>query len=296
MFFPIGRSVYNALQMTVRTRVSNPFPGAKALNLQGSYSLSRFSSLAGDQDFLTAASDYNNINHYFGANGMDRTHQVSFGGVLDLRYQLRLAFTTHIKSALPSNLTLPTQGVADVFIDDLTGDGTTADYLPGTNVGSFGRDVKVGGLNSKINAYDSKTANTPTPAGQAIVNAGLMRADQLVSLGGTAEYVAPAPVGQVGMDSLMTTNLRLGWNMKPKRVCKSLSEEFSIEPQVSVYNLFNIANYDGPNSPMSQDLNGGAGAVNGTTQGLRTNRVGLGSGVFAMGAPRTFEFGVKVTF
>jgi len=296
MFFPIGRSVYNALQVSMRTNKSNPFRGSKNLALQVSYALSRFESLAGDQDFLNDASDYNNINHYFGPNGMDRTHQLSFGGVLDFRYAFRLAFTTHIKSALPASLFLPTQGAADVLIDDLTGDGTVADYLPGTNVGSFGRDVKVNQLNSKIDAYNQSVANKPTPAGQALINAGLIRADQLVSLGGVAESVADAPTGQVGMDSLITTNLRFGWVLKPKHIWNALSEAFVIEPQVSIFNLFNIANYDGPNSPMSGELNGGAGSVNGTTQALRTNRIGLGSGVFALGAPRTFEFGVKVSF
>ncbi len=296
MFFPIGRSVYNALQATMRTNKANPFRGAKNMNLQVSYALSRFSSLAGDQDFLTDSSDYNNINHYFGPNGMDRTHQLSAGGVFDFPYAFRVAFTTHLKTALPSSLTLPTQGAADILTNDLTGDGTIADYLPGTNVGSFGRDVKVPALNAKISSYDGTTANKPTPAGQALISAGLMTADQLVKLGGVAESVPLAPAGQVGMDSLITTNLRFGWVLKPKHIWSSLSEAFAIEPQVSIFNLFNIANYDGPNSPLSGDLNGGAGSVNGTTQAVRTNRVGLGSGVFAMGAPRTFEFGVKVSF
>jgi hypothetical protein len=296
MLFPIGRSVYNALQFSMRTNKAEPFRGSKNLALQISYALSRFNSLTHDQDFLNDSSDYRNINQYFGPNGMDRTHQLSFGGVLDFRYAFRLAFTTHIKTALPANLTLPTQGSADLFIDDLTGDGTVADYLPGTNVGSFGRDVKVNQLNSKVDAYNKSVAGKPTPAGQALINAGLFRADQLVSLGGVAESVADAPTGQVGMDSLLTTNLRLGWVLKPKNLWSSLSENFIIEPQVSIFNLFNFANYDGPNSPMSGELNGGAGSVNGTTQALRTNRIGLGSGVFALGAPRTLEFGVKVSF
>lgn len=100
----------------------------------------------------------------------------------------------------------------------------------------------------------------------------------------------------MGIDSLITTNLRFGWVLKPKHILSSLSEAFVIEPQVSIFNLFNIANYDGPASPMRGALDGGAGSVNGTTQALRTNRIGLGSGVFALGAPRTFEFGVKVSF
>jgi len=296
MLFPIGRSVYNALQFSMRTNKSAPFRGSKNLALQISYALSRFDSLALDQDFVNDSSDYRNINHYFGPNGMDRTHQLSFGGVLDFRYAFRLAFTTHIKTALPANLTLPTQGWADLFIDDLTGDGHSPDFLPGTNIGSFGRGVKVNQLNDKIDAYDKSVAGKPTPAGQALINAGLFRADQLVTLGGVAEPVADAPTGQVGMDSLITTNLRFGWVLKPKHIWSLLSEAFVIEPQVSIFNLFNIANYDGPASPMRGTLDGGAGSVNGTTQALRTNRIGLGSGVFALGVPRTFEFGVKASF
>jgi hypothetical protein len=296
MPFPIGRSVYNALQFSMRTNKPEPFRGSKNLALQISYALSRFDSLTRDQDFLNDSSDYRNINHYFGPNSLDRTHQLSFGGVLDFRYAFRLAFTTHIKTALPANLRLPTQGSADLFIDDLTGDGTVADFLTGTNVGSFGRGVKVNQLNSKVDAYNSSVSGQPTPAGQALISAGLLRADQLVSLGGVAESVADAPTGQVGMDSLITTNLRFGWVLMPKHIWSSLSEAFVIEPQVSIFNLFNIANYDGPVSPMSGELNGGAGSVNGTTQALRTNRIGLGSGVFALGAPRTLEFGVRVSF
>jgi len=73
-------------------------------------------------------------------------------------------------------------------------------------------------------------------------------------------------------------------------------EDFTIEPTVAVFNLFNFANYDSFNAPLSGELNGGAGSVNGTTQGLRSNRIGLGTGVFSLGAPRQFEFGVRVTF
>jgi hypothetical protein len=252
--------------------------------------------MARDQDFLNNSYDYRNNNHYFGPNALDRTHQLAFGGVIDFPHAFRLAFTTQIKSALPANLTLPAQGSGDIFIDDLTGDGTVASILPGTNVGSFGRDVKVNQLNSKIDAYNRSVAGKPTPAGQALINAGLFRADQLASLGGIAESLADAPRGQVGMDSLLNTNLRFGWVLRPKHVWNSLCETFSIEPQVSIFNLFNFANYDGPGSRMNGELNGGAGSVNGTTQALRTNRIGLGSGVFALGAPRTLEFGVRVSF
>ena len=51
MYFlkPIGRSVYNALQMTLKQNVTNPMRGIKAANFQVSYSLSRFSSTGGSK-------------------------------------------------------------------------------------------------------------------------------------------------------------------------------------------------------------------------------------------------------
>ena len=69
-----------------------------------------------------------------------------------------------------------------------------------------------------------------------------------------------------------------------------------IEPQVSIYNLFNRQNFDSPSQPLSGILNGVPGTLNGTTRADRSNLVGLGSGVFALGAPRSLEFGIKATF
>jgi len=49
-------------------------------------------------------------------------------------------------------------------------------------------------------------------------------------------------------------------------------------------------------------LTGGAGSLNGTTVGTpgnpghNTTRVGVGTGVYALGAPRTIEFGLKLSF
>ena len=111
------------------------------------------------------------------------THQFSFGGVMDLPLALRLSFAAHFYSALPATLYLPPSGGGDIFTDDLTGDGTgggttdfsRGDVLPGTNLGAFGRTVHGGsGLNKVIDSFNSSVAGTPTPAGQAVVNAGLM--------------------------------------------------------------------------------------------------------------------------
>ena len=107
MLFPIGRSVYNGLQMGLKQDVSNPVRGIKHANLQVSYSLSRYVATARDNDFSTAATDFVNPSHYIGPTALDRTHQLSFGGYMDLPAGFQLGFTGHFDSPLASNVTLP---------------------------------------------------------------------------------------------------------------------------------------------------------------------------------------------
>jgi hypothetical protein len=301
MLFPIGSSDYNALLVSLKQNVRNPLPHVKAMNLTASYSLSRFNSQARDQDFINAATDFDNINHYVGPNGLDRTHQFSFGGVADLPYALRVSLVSHIYTALPVTLFLPATGApGEIFRTDITGDGTEGgavnasegDVLPGTNIGSFGRSVTAGTINTVINNYNTKYASQLTPAGQALVSAGLFTTDQLKALGAVTPTVAAAPSGQVGPAGLFTADLRLAWELKPGRS----HESFVIEPNIACFNLFNSANYDGPAQPLNGVLSGTVGSANGTTYGQRTNRITLGSGVYALGAPRVFEWGMRITF
>jgi len=297
MLFPIGRSVYNAVLVSLRQDVNHPLPGVKHLNLQISYALSRFRSVAEDQDFISNAIDYRNPLHFFGSNGLDRTHQFSLGGVMDLPFSLRLGLISHYDTALANSLTLPVSGgPGEIFLTDITGDGTTGDLLPGTNVGSLGRSVKISGLNNVINAYNSTLAGTLTPAGQALVQANLFTQAQLVALHAVTPTIQPAPPGQVGIDALKTVDVRLSWVLQPSKVWGSAPESLTIQPIVSVFNAFNFANFDPPLQVLSGTLNGAAGSANGTTPALRTNRIGLGTGIFSLGAPRILEWGLKISF
>jgi hypothetical protein len=208
-----------------------------------------------------------------------------------------VSFISHIYTALPANMTIPSVGIGgEIFKTDLDGDGWEGDIVPATNIGSFGRGVTAQSINNVINGYNSTAAGRLTPAGQALVGAGLFAPSQLISLGAVAPAIPAAPADQVNLDSLLVFDLRFGWVLKPQRWLGFLPESFTLEPTVAVFNLFNFANYDGPNQRLSGSLNGEPGSINGTTQALRANRNGLGSGVFALGAPRQFEFGVKVTF
>jgi hypothetical protein len=270
------------------------------MNLQVSYAFSRFNSMTNDQDFINNAFDFRDSGRYFGPSSFDRTHQLSFGGVMEFPASFRVSFAAHFYSALPATLYLPPAGEGDIFITDLTGDGTgggttdftRGDILPGTNLGAFGRDVKGGGdLNSRISAFNSNVAGTLTPAGQAMVSAGLMTQAQLTALGAMVRPITAAPSNQASLGSLRDFAFKASWVFKIK-------ERFQIEPSVSFFNLFNFANFDPGNDPLSGVLDATQGSVNGTPDTLqtRTNRIGLGSGVFSSGSPRQLEFGLRITF
>ena len=291
MLFPIGRSVYNALQLSLKQRTTNLVPFLPGATFQFAYSLSRFNSMAGDQDFINTATDIANPTRFFGPTSFDRTHQFSFGTVFTLKHGPEISFVGHFNSPLPSTLLLEDQArPGEIFHTDVTGDGTTSDVLPGQNIGSFMRGVSPSGLNNVLNAYNSSQAGKLTPAGQALVSAGLFTQQQLVSLGATQEAVALAPAGQVGNDWLRVFNAKLSYPIK-------IRERFTINPSVGVFNLFNFAMFSiSPSNGLTGILNGSAGSINGTRYADQGNRAGLGSGVFQLAAPRQIEFGLRIAF
>jgi hypothetical protein len=305
MLSPVGRSTYDGLQMKWTDNVKDPFKGATGLNFTVSYSLSRFDNTgggvaadntvtasSGDQDFIVPSLDNSNVNRYFGPSTLDRTHQISFGGYLDLRYGFQIGMMAHFYSPLSTTLTVPNTatGAGEIFRTDFTGDGTTQDPIPGTHVGSFDRGVNASNINSVISNYNNTVAGQPTPAGQVLIQNGLMTQAELVQLGAIAPTVPLAPPGQVNLSWLRTLDTTIAWQY-------SIKERVTIKPQVSFYNLPNFVNFDLPESMMSGLLSGGTGSINGTTyNGHFVNRVGVGTGVYTLGSPRQIEFGMKVTF
>jgi Carboxypeptidase regulatory-like domain len=301
---PVGRSLYNGLQMKLVENVKSPFRGATALNFQIAYSLSRFdntgggvapdnliTAASGDQDFIVPSLDNANVNRYFGPSTLDRTHQLSFGGFVDLRGGFQWAVIGHFDSPLSTTLTVPNTGTGgQIFQTDFTGDGTTQDPIPGTKVGNFDRGIDAAGLNAVISKYNTTVAGQPTPAGKILIGANLITAADLSALGGVAPTVALPPTGQVNYSWLKTFDTTLAWTY-------TFKEKVTIKPSVGIYNLFNFVNFDLPTSMMSGLLNGSTGSVNGTDyNGHFGNRVGAGTGVYTLGSPRQIEFGLKVIF
>jgi hypothetical protein len=142
-------------------------------------------------------------------------------------------------------------------------------------------------------------ADTPTPAGQALVAAGLLTTADLQGLQGVIPWVAPAPPNAVGAGFFKEVSMVLSWPIKVR-------ENLSIEPSMSAFNVFNFHNFgiptflmaDQTSGPFPTGVYGSAGSVTGTSPGPNREslRTGTGSGVFSNGAPRQVEFGLRINF
>jgi hypothetical protein len=301
MLYPIGRSEYNGLQISLRQAIQNPFKNVKSLNLQISYALSKYVATATDSDFINVATDFNDPLHYIGPNGLDRRHQFSLGGWMDLPYSFSVGIISHFYSPLPTTLNLSPTGLpGGVFVTDITGDGTgdgsstsnggLGDVLSGTNLGAFGRSVNSGNINTVIQNYNQNFAGQPTPAGQTLLQNGLFTLGQLQALGGVQQPIPLAPPNEADMAWLKALDVSLNWRYKIK-------DRVDVEPGVSFFNVMNFANFDSPTNFLNGTLSGTLGSVNGTPgEQPNFNRIGTGSGVFALGAPRVLEFSLKASF
>ncbi len=295
MNFPMGRSVYNGLQSEYRQQKTDPFRGVRNMDLTVNYTLSRFESTGGnDQHFTPNAWDFRNPTAFMGPTSQDRTHQFKFGATFDFAHHgPRLSLIGGVASPTPSNLTVPTQGtVGEIFRSDLTGDGTFGDFTNSASgvghPGSFMRSVSPHNLASYIASFNSTVAGTITPAGQTLVNAGLFTQAQLVTLGAVVPTIQAPPANNAGNGYYKDVDTILSWPFK-------LREKLTVLPSISFFNTFNFVNYGSLGG-----LTGGDGSINGTSSGVNaatnTYRVGRGSGVFAVGAPRETEFGLRFDF
>jgi hypothetical protein len=303
-FEPAGNSRYRAVDLAVRSALDHPVRGIRSMNLQFSYSWSKFQSnfpggdgASSDQDVLANAVDWDNPNRYFGPAGLDRTHQVSFAPTLDLPRGFQLGMAGHFDSPLPLTVFLPQLnggGVpGEIFRSDVTGDGTVGDVVLGSNVGSFRRGGSVSRLDNAISNYNNSVANHPTPAGTALITNGLFTQTQLLQLGAVTPTLANASPN-TGPAWLKTVDLRLARPFMFK-------ERFTVEPSVSAFNVFNSANFDSSLNPSGGVLQPAGSLSNlslgcGNLSRCGSSRIGPGSGVFSLGSARQLEFGLRLTF
>lgn len=308
---PIGRSVYNALQTSYKQQVSNPFRGVAAMDLTISYTLSRFEGNGGnDQNFSALAWDNANPTAAFGPTSLDRTHAFKFGATFDVAHRgPRFSVVGNFGSPHPAVMELLTAdgnaypGTGEIFRTDITGDGSVQDLFDPNGKfgkpGQLGHQFSAGGMANAISNWNSNVAGTLTPAGTALVNAGLFTTSQLQSLQAVKPWIAPPPPGAVGSGVFKEVSMVLSWPIK-------LRENISIEPSIGAFNVFNFHNFGIPTALVNDQTTGAfssgnygsPGSVTGTNPGLNREslRTGTGSGVFSNGAPRQVEFGLRVSF
>jgi hypothetical protein len=321
MYFPAGRSQYDGLHLAYKTSIANPARHVGRLDFGIAYAWSRYrTNLAepngsgGDYSLMNVAEDYNRPHRgHFGTSGLDRTQQLTFTPTAELPHGLRLSMIAHLASPLPLSAYIPQQdggGVAgEIFRSDLTGDGTVGDLLG--FIGGTGK-YSTSKLNQLITFYNKAVAGQLTPAGTILALNGLFTVDQLHSLGAVAPLIC-SNITSVSKDCLglpghyaqatwlKTIDLRLVWPFH-------IGERLRFEPNVSVFNVFNFANFGGAGNQLSGVLNGAPGTSlnNASLAGFcgnsttfctsRQDRALAGSGTYANGAPRQMEFGVRITF
>jgi hypothetical protein len=304
MLNPVGRSVYNGLQVKLVQNVKNPLRGIKSSNFQFSYALSKFVSQVQDQDFINLATNNDNPLQFTGPNSLDRRHQISFGGTLVLPWYTQLSLIGHFYSPLPQNILLPelTSG-GEIYATDWLGSGLgsngTAEPVPGTQIGQFQRGTNVAGLQNVINTYNGTYAGTLTPAGKQLVNNGVLTQADMTALGWVMPSLANVAPGALNFPWLKSFDLGMAWPIPVWR-----EGRVKITPSMSVFNLFNFHNAFLPgNLPLPNLLPGGAGGtlasnvIGGVTGPTQTPYLAsFQSGTYALGAPRQFEFGLKIDF
>ena len=208
----------------------------------------------------------------------------------------QLSLIGHFYSPLPQNILLPelTSG-GEIFATDWLGSGlgsgAPGEPVPGTQIGQFMRGTNAGNLQTVINTYNGKFAGSLTPAGSQLVNNGVMTGADMTAMGWVMPTLPSVAPGGVNFPWLKSFDFAMAW---PIPILKD--ERLKITPSVSMFNLFNFRNSMLPGNLPSSTL-GNPNSIGMVTQsGLTPFFASFQSGTYALGAPRQFEFGLKIDF
>lgn len=302
---PVGKAGYDALQIVLQEEKAHPLPGIVKSTAQISYNFSRAitTSKGGSNQFFAGSGPWNqdHVTEFMGRSDLDHTNQLSIATSLGIKYGLQVGVVGHFFSAPPSSLNLPgdTTGAGQIFKTDVDGDGTESDLIPTTNPGDYEHRIKNGGLLQLINQYNSTQAGTLTPAGQALVDAGLFTQPELIALGAVKPALLQAPSNPLKNAATRGFDASVSYPISFNK----FHEGLSIIPGVTMYNVANMTNYNGFGGELAPATDAGPasdGLLNGrnSIDTLNPNRItrSSGAGTFDQGGPRTTEFQLKVTF
>jgi hypothetical protein len=303
---PVGRSAFDALQLVLKQQKAHPFAWVDHTDLQVAYQLSMNQSSSnpqndGDSFFTSAPWDQDSVSRYMGRNNLDHMNQFTMGGSMLFKYGPRLSLIGHFFSAPATSMQLDNTGggAGQIYLTDISGDGLSGDIAPGTNPGDYMHRYRGSSLNQYITTFNQTNAGQVTPAGQALINAGLFTQAQLTAMGAVMQKIAPAPaIGAIQNSMYSNLDASLSYAFHFHRLVPAAPESLSIEPAVSFYNIMNFSNFTAgkpggflTNAGTDQFING---SNNSTVQGqYRTQRE---TGTFDQGGPRSTEFSLKVNF
>jgi Carboxypeptidase regulatory-like domain len=318
MLFPQGRSLYSGFQGKLVQHADKLMRGVKNANFEVSYIYSKFVTPVQDEGAINLATDNDDPMRFRGPNGLDRKNQISFGGTFDLPWYTKFSLAAHFYSPLAQNIELPelTNG-GEIFATDWLGAGLpangSAEPLPGTQIGQYERGTNFDNLRKVITTYDHTYAGALTPAGACLVansaandpfscpglisGPPVMTANDMAALGWVMPSIDSVALNAPGIPWFKSLDARLAWPFHFK-------DRLTLEPSASVFNVFNFWNAfmpgNLPNASLLPGLNGilAPTAIGGVVPGssITPFRANLQSGTYAMGTPRVFEFGLRISF
>jgi Carboxypeptidase regulatory-like domain len=231
-----GRNDYRALLVKLDKRFSSRY------QLTASYALS---SLTG---FFTGE-DLTDYFRYHGALGGDSRHRLTISGVVNLPWDFQASLIAVYASRGPFNANIAST-------NDLNGDGTFGDTLPGLKINSLGRATGRSDFLLLVNQFNATLAGKPDAAGATIKTLAV-------------------PANFRFGDDFQSEDIRITKTFK-------IHERFQVQGFFEVFNLFNIANLGGFNSSLTSG-----------NFGTPTTRAGQN---FGTGGPRAIQLGGRFSF
>ena len=244
-----GFSRYMGLQTRLTGRLGHEHgPLLKNLQYVGTWAWANSEATNGSfrTEFLNLCQNKLNCRdrHYFGPVGEDRRHIATAGITWATLggFQLSQIWRFETPTAVGLNIReLSISGRNAIFTTDRIGTGSNgggspfASLIPGIDMNQFGRKVNSWSqLNNILTNYNNTVAGTITPAGQALVNAGIFTSDQLVALGAVSPTIPLVPTTNPWPFENFF-NLDLGIT----RPTKVHGEKITLFPWLQIFNVFN---------------------------------------------------------
>ncbi|HEY3139165.1 MAG TPA: carboxypeptidase regulatory-like domain-containing protein [Blastocatellia bacterium] len=301
-----GFSLYSALNAKLVGRLTNQLSIFRNMSYSVSYAFghSLATCSAGRAEFINGTCDNHTINNsqYFGLNAFSLRHILGAGFLMDLPGKVGLNLGVNYRSRGPASLNVPAlggiTGANALFTTDLNGDGGTGstprgDLLPGLRSGNWGRGVSsIQQLNQLIAAYNTNQAGKPTPAGQALINAGIFTQAQLVALKAVSPTIPLVPENIPDPFASNPVNITMRITRPIKLENAYVVHNLQIEPYLDIFNLINYRGHGAYSG-----LGAGFGSLNFVPGYSATGRVQELANLRAFAfSPRTIQLGFRVSF